>query len=227
MAVAFGANWIGNLPEPVQAAMRTRMVRRRFDDGQYVYRDGDTTTALYQIVTGGVRLRTLMANGKEFMWVVYGPGDCIGFMSAIDDGPRPQDAIAVGRVELNCMQKADFDALRAIHPEINSALMVHLVHRLRELYNVYLAGNFLTLRQRLANQIEFLLNYSGSQGGDDASGELELTQEMLATAVCATRQAISKLLREWGEQGIISYHYGRLQVTDRKRLRVIAQEEEG
>jgi len=224
VTVVFGANWIANLPEHVQAAMRTRMVRRRYDEGQYIYRSGEKTDSLYQIVTGGVRMRTLTANGKEFMFVVYGPGDCIGYTSAIDGGARPQDAIAVRQSELDCLQKADFDALCVIHPAIQNALMVQLVHRLREVYDIYIAGNFLTLRQRLANQIEFLLNFSGSQRGGQPADELDLTQEMLATAVCATRQAISKLLREWVDAGIIQYHYGRIRVLDRERLRRIAQD---
>ena len=221
MAVAFSANWIERLPEHVQADMRRCMVRRRYQDGEYIYRDGELTFSLYQIATGRVRLRTLTANGKEFMLVVYGPGDCIGYTSAIDGGHRPQDAISVGETELDCLQKADFDALCLVHPEIHAALLVHLVHRLREIYAIYIDGSFLSLRQRLANQIEFLLNFSGIHGQSDHS--MELTQEMLATAVCATRQAVNKLLREWSQEGIIEYTYGRIQVLDRERLRQVGE----
>lgn len=224
MAVAFSANWIGELPEPVRVAMRACTVRRSYHDGQFIYRSGESTANLCQIVTGGVRLRSIMASGKEFMWAVYGPGDCLGFMSAIDGGTRPQDAIAAGPVELDCLRKEDFDALRLTHREIDRALTVNLVHRLRELYGIYLAGNFLSLRQRLANQLEFLLSFSGAQPGGQLGDELDLTQEMLASAVCATRQAISKLLREWVDAGVIEYRYGRIRVIDRVRLRLIARE---
>lgn len=223
MASGYGANWIGLLPEAVQVKLRTVMVRRHFDPGRAIYHSGDDGATQFQIVEGAVRIRSLSASGREAIYVIYGPGDCIGYISAIDGGPRPQDAIAVGQTTVDCLNKEDFDRLRAQHPEINEALLIHLARRARELYRVYMEGNFSSLRQRLASQLEFMLAYHAKDQAGEEPITLALTHEMLAASVCATRQAISKLLQEWVVEGVIDHHYGSLRVLDRERLADIAR----
>lgn len=218
------ANWISLLPENVKEELSRHMTPQRFQDGQYIYHTGDNNQTLYQIKEGKVRLRVLSENGKEVTYIIYGPGDCFGFLSALDHEPRAQDTIAFGDVTVACLSIGDFDRLRDIYPVIDRALLRHVAWRLRELFKIYEFGNLFDLRRRLALQIGFLLDFSGKGQDGEENNELELTQETLASSVCATRQAISKVLKNWSDEGIIEYRYGRFRVLDRERLTAISEQ---
>lgn len=117
------------------------------------------------------------------------------------------------------------DVLRDAHPQIDRALAVH-TSRMRELFGFHLAGSFYSVRRRLARQLEFLLEFSGKGEHGEATQELALAQDMRASSICATRQAITKLLQEWGDAGIIDCRRRKLRVLDRQRLHAIASEEQ-
>ena len=218
------ANWIALLPDEEKGELTRHMTPRQFQDGQYIYRTGENSQALYQITEGRVRLRVLSEHGKEVTYIIYGPGDCFGFLSALDHEPRAQDTIAVGDVTVTSLSIGDFERLRDLYPVIDRALLRHVAWRLRELFKIYEFGSLFDLRRRLALQIGFLLDFGGRGQEGEQSNELELTQETLASSVCATRQAISKVLKNWSDEGIIEYRYGRFRVLDRERLTVISEQ---
>lgn len=216
-------NWLELLPDHVQMDVRAVMARRRFSDGESIYRLGEQGSTQYQVVSGTVRVRSLSETGKEVTYVIYGPGDCIGYLSAIDGDVRPQDAVAMGDVELDCLGLQDFDRLRVQYPEIDRAMTLHLSRRLRELFKSYEVGKFFGLDRRLAHQVCFLLEVADHAAKGEVRNELDLTQELLASAVSASRQAISKILKDWADDGIVDYSYGQIRILDRARLKALAE----
>ncbi|RRJ82668.1 Crp/Fnr family transcriptional regulator [Aestuariirhabdus litorea] len=225
MTTPFSANWIQRLPPSLRHVIHERMSRKTFNDGDYIYRRGEVGDNQYQIISGSVRLRAVSERGKEATYVIYGPEDCFGFLSVLDRGPRPHDAIAVGTVELHRLDYADFEALRTLYPLIDRVLCEHLCQRTREMISLYESGAFFRLRRRLAHQILFLQSFAG-RPSKEGYIELDLTQEMLASSVCATRQAVNKLLKEWSDDGVLDYHYGHIRIIDPHQLHMLAQQDE-
>ncbi|SIQ60132.1 Crp/Fnr family transcriptional regulator [Marinobacterium stanieri] len=218
-------NWLLLLPETVQKDVKARMVRRHFADGEAIYRYGEQGTTQYQVVSGAVRVRSLSDNGKEVTYVIYGPGECIGYLSAIDGDVRPQDAVAMGDVELGCLTLNHFEQLRERYRDIDRAMTLHLSRRMRELFKSYEVGKFFGLDRRLAHQIDFLLEVAEHATNGEGCNELELTQELLASSVSASRQAINKILKAWADAGVVEYSYGRIRILDRAALKALSEGE--
>ncbi|MDO6640176.1 MULTISPECIES: Crp/Fnr family transcriptional regulator [unclassified Shewanella] len=214
------ANWIALLPQHIQDEVTATFKIKHFSDGEHIYRKGESGAGAdqYQILSGTVRLRVIADNGKEATYVIYGEGDCIGFLSAIDNDVRPQDVIAIGEVKVGKILSKDFEQLTEKYPIIYKTLCEHVAYRIREVFNMYEYGLFFNLERRLANQILFLLAFSATNVPNSACQELEFTQEMLASSVGATRQAINKLLKDWSDAGFIEYHYGKIRILDSKPL---------
>lgn len=215
-------NWIRGLPAPAADAVLGAMQQSHYAPGEMVYRVGDRTTDMYQVVSGSVQLREGSDEGKEVLLVIYGPGECFGSMPAIDGGPRPQDAVAAMPTTLGVLSKHDFDRIRDRFPVIDRALLVWALGRLRDMMRLYHAGSLYDLRRRLAGQIDFLLEYNGDETAGRACDGLHITHDLLAASIGATRQAISKVLRDWSEAGVVRYRYGHFEVLDRARLRELA-----
>ena len=225
MQIAARTNWLTDVPRDVAAAVRTLSSRRRYASGDIVYRAGEESTDLFQVVSGSVHLRESSDEGKEVLLVVYGPGECFGIISALDGGRRPQDAIAAMATELDVLGKTEFESLRMQFPVIDRAILVWAAGRLRDAMRLYHASTFHDVRRRLAGQIDFLLQYNRGDANGRPVESLDLTQELLAASVGASRQAVNKVLQEWADAGVVQYRYGRLDVLDRKLLRELALRE--
>lgn len=86
-------NWIDRLPPEVREEVRKAMTRRRFKPSQPIYRGGDDSDTLYQIVFGTVLFRELSADGHETLYGSAGPGSCFGLAPAVLGGPLTGTAI--------------------------------------------------------------------------------------------------------------------------------------
>lgn len=213
-------DWVKELPEAVQAAMRARMTRTKFVDGESIFLTGARADAMYRIVSGRVEVRAVSRVGKDFLLVMYGAGHCIGVMSLIDSKPRPNDAVARGLVVADVLRAADFHSLAQDYPEIYRGMASSYAGLLRDIQRLF-AGS---LEERLAGRLDFLLDFQAEEADASQSNgiSIALTQEMLASSVAVARQSISNILREWERLGIVRSSYGSLRVLDRARLRKLA-----
>lgn len=219
-------NWIDSVPAAVKQELQAAMTRRQYRRGQTIYRAGEISATIYQIVSGTVHFTEALDSGREAMYAVSGSGACFGMSPAVDGGPRVGTAVAAEATVLGCLGKNDFDRLRDLYPVIDRALLVWAFRHLRELAHRAIGTQERDLSQRLASHVVFMLEYGGPLPDGSPLNTLEMTHETLAAAVGATRQGISKIVRDWSDAGIVHYHYGRFRVLDIKRLAVMARAEQ-
>lgn len=215
-----GTDWFNDLPAAVQAELESCMTRRRYRAGQAIYLAGDRDDAMFRIQSGRVRISWVFPTGKEVLMVVYGRGRCIGTVSVLDGLPRHNDAVAETDVVLDMLQAADFHRVARQQPDLYKALAIDFARWIRDLHTMFVGG--FSLEERLARRLDFLLECGVAQELPDGSLQLEFTQEMLASSVAVSRQAIRKLLQDWHEAGVIDYRYKTLVVRDRAGLRRLA-----
>jgi CRP-like cAMP-binding protein len=217
-----GADWFAGLPAQVQTELESCMLRRqrRFGSGQPIYLEGDHADAMFRIASGRVRIRSMSPCGKEVLMVIYGQGGCIGTVALFDGLPRHNDAVAECETVLDVLSAEDFHRIAQAHPEVYKAVATSYAVWIRDLHTMFVGGY--SLEERLARRLDVLLDFGATlEAGSDAL-RLDFTQEMLASSVAVSRQAISKLLQEWQDSGVIDYRYGSLWVLDRQRLRRLA-----
>jgi len=216
-------NWIDRLPPHVRDEVRSVMTRRRFTAGQPIYHGGDTSDTIYQVVRGTVLFRELSEDGQETLYAAVGPGGCIGH-TAILGVPRVGTATPTEETELDCLQRDDFERLRDLHPAIDRALVRWAIHHVLEAIRALHELKTHDLSRRLAYQILLLLRYAGPTPDGTERDTLAISQETLAASVGATRQGISRIIREWSAAGLVHCHYGHFRVLNVKRLRQVAQD---
>jgi len=116
--------YVGNAPffsalsEQEQKRVSERMHLERHRSGEYLFRRGDDSSALYLIKSGWVRLQ---ANGGPAL-ASQGPGGLVGETDLFLDQPRSLGATTASEVELWILGKADLVDLIAENPLIGFKL---------------------------------------------------------------------------------------------------------
>ena len=84
---------------------------KKVEKNEVIFREGDLGDAFYLIVTGSVRISTLVPGVGEEALTILREGEYFGEMALIDDAPRSASAIANDDTMLLCIGKDDFRKL--------------------------------------------------------------------------------------------------------------------
>lgn len=107
-------------------ALAARLREREVETGSEVIRQGEHGTEFFVIAAGSLEIR-IDARPVN----VLGPGKFLGELALLFGAPRNASAVALEPTSLLVMDKADFSALLAEHPEIESKVLAVVAQRLR------------------------------------------------------------------------------------------------
>ena len=101
-----------------------------FNDGEVIFREGESSDTAYEIVSGNVEIAKTGDDG-EMRLAVLKAGEMFGEMGVLDQGKRSASAKAVGPVSVNAISRKDFLAGIQDEPDMAEGIMGNLVERLR------------------------------------------------------------------------------------------------
>ena len=207
--------FLRTLPEAMTTALEARAIRRRFADGDVIFRRGDPGHGLLGVASGRVQVLGRGADGREFVLTVLSSGDWFGELSIFDGLPRTHDNVAIGDTELLSVESREVEALLREHPEFWPPFAELMSHRIRMLFGLLEDAVLLDLPSRLAKRLLQLVDDHGEtrEQGAIAIG-VHLPQEDLAAMVGATREAVGRHLKRFEREGWIEVAYGRIVVRD-------------
>jgi CRP-like cAMP-binding protein len=167
------------LPTAVQAAG----IERRLKAGQTLFRLGNRTAGLYEIVRGKVRLARVDASGRGAILYMAAAGDTIAEASLFSPTYHC-DAIATGDALVRLYPKAAVLAAFRRDPKAAQAFMAMLARQVMSLRTRLEQRNINSARERIRH---YLALHVGSDGRTialpgtvkDLAGELGLTHEAL------------------------------------------------
>lgn len=208
-----------DLPAEAAAQFASLASRRRLADGELLYARGDQAEALYGLIRGRIRLSNVAPDGREVLVMLFEPGDWIGEVSLFDGLPRTHDAHAAGEAEVFVLPKARLLGLLEAEPRLYRHFAARLARQLRFALSWIDDAVFLPLSLRLARR---LLDLARVYGLDTPRGlllDLHLPQEDLGRMLGASRQSVSKALKQMEARGWIALEYGKVLIRDAEALR--------
>jgi len=217
-------NWIDELPEEICAAVKSRMSQLTLVDGEVVYHRGESSTEQYLVISGAVRMRVNSCDGREWMAISFQPGDSFGETSALDNDIRPHDAITQGQTQLAVLQQKDLKELRALYPEISEALLLFMCSRVRIGYTLSTDAALMSLPIHMATRLLLISTEYGNRASAEIEQNLKLTHQDLAHMMGASRQAVSKILKQWEAKDLIRISYGHIFLCNIDELKTLADE---
>ncbi len=92
--------------------------RKRYESGEYIFREGEPGNRLFIVVEGEVRISRQIPGAGEEALAVLKTGAVFGEMAVFDRSERSTDAISHGGTGVVTISRAEFEMLLDFHRDI-------------------------------------------------------------------------------------------------------------
>ena len=185
-------------------------VRRKVTRNTTIVRAGDSTDSLFVIVHGSAKVLNRDAEGHEVILSLLATGECFGEMGLIDGSPRSADVVSNESCELLVIAKSDFKKALAENVDLCLNIMKSLVLRLREANQKIESLALMDVYGRVA---KLLLDLSEVEDGFRLIRR-KVTKQDMAKMVGASREMVSRVMRDLENSGYIRIEEGCIVLTE-------------
>ena len=179
----------------------------QFRKGQWVFREGATCSTYLFCLEGRLRLQKSSPEGREIMLDYLDPGQGCAMSAAclMSGNPYTADIKAVIETKVMVISKANFQRGVSMSSCFREFIFDSYGSQLAILMDLVKDVAFTPLDRRLA---ECLIAHA------DSDGVLDITHQTLATALGTVREVITRELKKYKKQGLISLDRGSIQIID-------------
>jgi CRP-like cAMP-binding protein len=201
------------LPEEELERFAELTRERSYPKGSVILFQDDPGDSLFVLRAGRVKVVLIGEDGREVILGVLEPGAHFGELALIDDQPRSAHVIAMEDAQLLVLRREDFRRRVEANPTVAWALLTELSRRLRRA-DVKIGGLvLLDVPGRIARLLLDLADETGSE-----QIEKPLTHQTIAQMIGASRETVSRALKEFQDAGLMRVERRRISNGDRDAL---------
>ncbi len=205
---------------PAEVAAFAQLLREKsYPKGSVILFEDDPGDALFVVRSGRVKVVLVAEDGREVILGILGGGDHFGELSLIDDEPRSAHVVAMEESTLLVLRRDDFRRRVEQNPAVAWALLIEMSNRLRRADEKIGSLVLLDVPARIAR---VLLDASSTT----RDGEIEkpLTHQTIAHVIGASRETVSRAIREFVDAGWITTGQRKIRIADRAALEKRSQQ---
>lgn len=131
----------------------TRELKKVYPDNMMIFCENEPGSEVYIIQGGKVKI-TRISGDEEMLLAVLKPGDIFGEQSLLDNKPRNASAISFGDVNLMAINKANFEEMVHMKPQLAIKIISLLSERI---WTAYRQLENLTIKDSMARIYDILL----------------------------------------------------------------------
>jgi CRP/FNR family transcriptional regulator, cyclic AMP receptor protein len=219
MTVAFDASLLKSVPlfstlnDHELAAMLPAMQQRTYAPRTCILRAGESGEGLYVVLSGRVRVLLDDGEGHEIIVAVFGPSEFFGEIELMDGGPRVANFDCTHPTEvLHIPRKTVLEWVER-DPAAAMLLLRTVTRRLADAHQKI--GNL-----ALVNVYGRVARVLLEEGHEGVNGEwhVEPGAEQIAAMVGASREMVSRVVKDMITRGLVRRHKRKLIVIDRQLL---------
>ncbi len=191
---------------------------RAYPKGSVILFQDDPGDSLFVLRSGRVKVVLIGEDGREVILGVLEPGAHFGELALIDDRPRSAHVIAMEDAQLLILRREDFRRRVENNPSVAWALLKELSRRLRRADEKIGGLVLLDVPGRIAR---LLLDLADEAGGPTL--QKTLTHQTIAQMIGASRETVSRAMKEFQDAGLVRVERRRITVGDRAAMERKAQ----
>ena len=194
------------------AALFPAIQHRSYPRHSFMLRAGEKSDALYIILSGRAKIVIDDGEGREVTLTTIGPSEFFGEMSLIDEKPRSASVEALEPCEVLYISKPAFMSCLKDNFEVAMMILRAVVDRLREADEKIASLALMDVHGRVARLIMDLAKESNGNWVVDTGSE------EMARMVGASREMVSRVLKDLREKGLIARDKRKIIVVDRASM---------
>jgi CRP/FNR family transcriptional regulator len=185
--------------------------------GMSLYQHGQVCENYLLILSGSVRVQKLSEKGQviTLYHLVAGRACELTTTCLLGGKNYPAEAIAETEVHAILIPKADFQQALAQLPDFRNFVFSSIDKGMNDLIGLLEDVSFGRMDSRLARRLLQLA---------DAAHPIAVTHQALAEELGTAREVISRLLKGFERQNLVSLRRGHIEIVERQQLRDLAQE---
>ena len=194
-----------------QLQLLTRVLSRKaYPKNSTIIAAGDPTDAMYIVVSG--RLKVVMSDkeGQEVILAILNQGEFFGEMGLIAQAPRSATVTTIEPCELLTITRADFNKCLQGNFDLTMNVIRGLVKRLREADKKIGSLALMDVYGRVAR---LLLEMADTIDGQKVITK-KLTKRDIAKMIGASREMVSRVMKELQTSGRIEVRAGEILLRD-------------
>ena len=192
---------------------------KSYPKGSVILFEDDPGDALCVVRAGRVKVVLVAEDGREVILGLLGPAEHFGELSLIDDQPRSAHVIAMEESALLVLRRDDFKRRVEQSPSVAWSLLTELSRRLRRADDKIGSLVLLDVPGRIARMLLDAADEGGSEMIDKP-----LTHQTIAHVIGASRETVSRAMRDFQDSGWVTTERRRIRLTDRAALEKRAQQ---
>ena len=208
-----------SLSDAQAVALAHSSEKKRFKRHENIVEIGQQSQSLFIILSGRARVILASPRGREIVLASLGSGDCIGEMSLMDDEPHSATVTADTTVDALVLSKQAFNICMMQNSHLAVSIMQGLVSRLRKANQKIADLALVSVYGRVAR---CLMDAAvPTAPGASTSIVQKFSNISLAKEIGASREMVSKALKDFEKQGFIrKLDDGNLMLIDRRGMPV-------
>jgi CRP/FNR family transcriptional regulator, cyclic AMP receptor protein len=205
-------SWLAGLPREIAHAVLENATSRSLAAGEPVYRQGDTPTGLFGIVSGQIQTIGAAEDGQQSLLSVLRGGEWTGFMGLLNGKPYQFTTQASMPTEIAFLPAAAVKAIFGQEAQTTAMLAAPLFALLRVAYGYLVETNGRPPVRVVAQRLLDLGRCVYLPGSVPAPVLEAISQDDIAAATYLTRPTVNRALRELEGGGAIRLGYGRVEI---------------
>lgn len=198
------------------AQLADAVTKRRVKRGELIVEQGKKSNALFILLSGRARVVMIDRRAREVILDVLTAGDYVGEISLIDGKSHTANVQAEVQCDLLVLGHAEFTRCLNENHAMSNSVIKGLVQRLRKADEKISSLALMDVYGRVA---QTLMGFSEEAGEQRLVIRDKITRQDIAKMVGASREMVSRVMRDFEEQGFIKTNDdGSVELTERRAL---------
>jgi CRP-like cAMP-binding protein len=178
-------------------------IKKRFHKDQIVLSEEDTSSYMYLVYSGKVRVVKLNEEGREQIISFHKRGDFFGEMSLLDGNTSPATIIAHEDAIIGLLHKNEFEHHLLNHEAIRRRILDMLCFRLREAWKMVKLLSFSNAEHRVMAALDRLQVLYGVRDDRGIIINLRVKHQLIANYASISRETATRILNKLAKSGEI------------------------
>jgi CRP-like cAMP-binding protein len=204
------------------AFIKSKMVRKEFFKGEYLFREKSYSRGVFILRKGKVKIFQTGNEGKQSIIYIYKKGDYFGYRPLLADEPHPVSAVALDSVVVSFITRDHFLTLLSRSPAFSRKLLTPLSKEFSVWVNKMTIFSQYAVRERVALSLLILHRIFRQKESRSKETAISLGRDDFAGFVGTAKETLVRTLRTFKDEGIIETRGTKIVVLKARALVNIA-----